>query len=1167
MSKLLILIVGLGLTAGLLIAVFFYGTARSVDEGSELAIEAPVAELEEEAPPVEAELSEPEQPEPTAPEDAREEVPAEPVAERAEEHESRPPLATWDEAESQWLDIHVQLPAEAPPDSTLVVLALKGPLSYRDIYGRRGIVPERARLESDSSYKGLLAVANVDAAGTARIAFPPDVETPHVAVSGRYLFSPGAQPVDLASGSIELQPELGAYVTGRLLAPAGVEGEWKTAEVRISRDLASATNLGTTSGPIIGMQVDCEVGSTFEFPAVPLTSSFTIGSDSDEFAFYYKEGYSPEAGEHLDIDIQLSAGARVLGRVIDEDGQPVVGAEVDARTGAYFGSFVFEARETETDEEGNFDLPAVRAGDIRLMVEHDDFRDYQAEDELVLKEGEELTYPDIQLIRGAQVAGIVMYPDGSPAHGTQLKIEVDFSTNTAGVPMNPLNFSGVNQTVIADAKGEFSIGGLSDGPYRLVASRVQSGESKQIKGTWRGEINGLAPVEDVEASTQLLLVLEAPVGISGLVTDLGGAPVPKFTVTANLQAKQWYLPPTSTRTEVYESEDGTFVLDDLQPGVWSFIGKAEGFAVAEGVEFTLPTEELVELKLSRPASLSGRVVDPDGKPVAGAVVEPELDMQQMVHRQQGILDGIITSTTDAAGTFRMEGLLPGAGTVVAAKDGFARSEGFGFDVDEGEALEGIELVLRVGGTITGELLDDDGNPKVGADIFIQKPAGMQRRTTRTDKDGRFEETHLEPTTWQVMALNLTSESGEFDQAEMLSTMKIAMVELKDGATEHVILGAPPENPVIVKGKVTANGEPVAGALISFIPSNGGGFDKMKLNSADEDGQYEVTLVEPGDYLATVQRMGLLGQQNNLEFRKRIPEQETYELNFELPVGRISGTVYGPDGDPKPSARVTLNLDGGAEFGTMFGGKYTESLTDDNGDFELNYLRPGGYLVAAGGNVLGGMFGEDSTVGGRMVQRVQISEGEWLRNVEFHLEKPGTIMGTVVDHSGKPVSDAVLFARNEAGNLLETFSFLTSDAGGRFEYTGLAPGNYTIAARMGSGASSENEIIRVRSEEVTEAKLTLDPGTILKVTLQDKSGKLVAAVISITDAEGREMNGMLAIKDIMEKYTSGVGSLEQNVGPLPPGIYTVRASTEDGRSTRKSVTLSGQESRKLRLRLK
>jgi len=396
---------------------------------------------------------------------------------------------------------------------------------------------------------------------------------------------------------------------------------------------------------------------------------------------------------------------------------------------------------------------------------------------------------------------------------------------------------------------------------------------------------------------------------------------------------------------------------------------------------------------------------------------------------------------------------------------------------------------------------------------------------------------------------------------------MTMVTLEDGEEVHVILGAPPENPVLLKGRVTASGEPIEKAIISFIPSTGGGMEKMAIESTDEEGFFETTLVEPGDYLVTIQEMGLMGQQNNLEFRRRVPDEVSFELNFELPVGRITGTVFGPDGDPLPQARVTLNIDGGAEFGTMFGGKYTETSTDDVGDFELKYLRPGGYLVAAGGSMLGGMFGEDTSVKGRVVNRVHVDESQWLRNVDFHLEDPGSISGTVIDHAGEPVAKAVLFARDENGNLLETFSFLSSDAGGRFKYHGLAPGNYTIAARMDNSASAETQIIRVRSGESTTAELILNPGTIVTVSLQDKSGKLVAAVVSVTDDKGRQMNGMLAIQNIMEKYSSGVGSLQQNVGPLPPGIYSIQARTEDGRSTRKTLTLSGQEKRKLRLRLK
>ena len=54
---------------------------------------------------------------------------------------------------------------------------------------------------------------------------------------------------------------------------------------------------------------------------------------------------------------------------------------------------------------------------------------------------------------------------------------------------------------------------------------------------------------------------------------------------------------------------------------------------------------------------------------------------------------------------------------------------------------------------------------------------------------------------------------------------------------------------------------------------------------------------------------------------------------------------------------------------------------------------------------------------------------------------------------------------------------------------------------------------------------------------------------------------------MTIFTEGVEKTEQRVGPLPPGTYTVRAVTEDGRSSKKVVTLSGQEKRKVRLRLK
>jgi len=64
-----------------------------------------------------------------------------------------------------------------------------------------------------------------------------------------------------------------------------------------------------------------------------------------------------------------------------------------------------------------------------------------------------------------------------------------------------------------------------------------------------------------------------------------------------------------------------------------------------------------------------------------------------------------------------------------------------------------------------------------------------------------------------------------------------------------------------------------------------------------------------------------------------------------------------------------------------------------------------------------------------------------------------------------------------------------------------------------------------------------------------------------------MNGMLGLTQIMEIYNNGLGGSVQRVGPVPAGVYVVRASTEDGRSAERKVTARGQAERKVKLRLK
>ena len=74
-------------------------------------------------------------------------------------------------------------------------------------------------------------------------------------------------------------------------------------------------------------------------------------------------------------------------------------------------------------------------------------------------------------------------------------------------------------------------------------------------------------------------------------------------------------------------------------------------------------------------------------------------------------------------------------------------------------------------------------------------------------------------------------------------------------------------------------------------------------------------------------------------------------------------------------------------------------------------------------------------------------------------------------------------------------------------------------------------------------------------------------MSVIDPEGHELNGMLGFADILERYNGGAGSTVQRVGPVPLGVYRVRAFAADGRSVEKKVTVRGKPERKVKLRLR
>jgi hypothetical protein len=351
--------------------------------------------------------------------------------------------------------------------------------------------------------------------------------------------------------------------------------------------------------------------------------------------------------------------------------------------------------------------------------------------------------------------------------------------------------------------------------------------------------------------------------------------------------------------------------------------------------------------------------------------------------------------------------------------------------------------------------------------------------------------------------------------------------------------------------------------VTFYAEGENVMETMRNTSVSKEGGYSVELARPGQYVVQIQKVGAMGQQRLVEFTRLVPsDTPELELDFEIPIGRVSGLVEDSSGAPAGGVRVSLHPEGALETGTLWGGQYAETTTGKDGRFDIEGLRPGRYSLMAGGAAYGATVG---TLHGRVARSIRLGEGEWLRDEDFRLPEASKVKVKVVDASGKPVAEAAVFARDAGGHLLDRLSMITTDAGGNAEYAGLGEGRYSLAARKDGLASLESAPIKLGEGDAAEVELRMQPGTMLVITIANDDEELLNAHISVRDAEGHEVNGMLSLANLTKLFGQGFSSKEHKVGPLPPGKYLVEATGPDGEKVKKPVTLSGQEERKLRLK--
>ncbi len=1077
--------------------------------------------------------------------------------------------APFDLATARWVEVRVILPPGTPADEEIALRAASPPEDF-DLEELDTSAMNQAHLAHAVGGHGPLV--SPETTGTRarmvecertsstsfRAPFAPDVGAGFLLLSGRYAFLREPRRVEpAAETSITLEPELGgrlrtSFLLPRVL-PAGYAPEQTHAAVQLMGwGVGEEGHLATAA---VGEELVADLGG------LPADLNYFLQVESERFIELGEGMLRIEAGRTLEKSYQLVTGATVRGRVTDDSGVPLAGAQVGAQGSN--GELMFmrnSTRSAKTGDDGRFELRALTPGGNTLSAGLEGFARGEPV-ELELADLQELGDVVIVLPRGNRVSGRLAWPDGrAAADGT---VEVSEQVSTASEER--VWRSEDKHRAATDAEGRFTVSGLGDGPFEVRAAvSIASAPRPAAEGslvsvqhteTWHARAQRVLP------GAELALVLEPPIQVLGQAVDDLGAPVKEFVVKAGeaaLQGEPWRVGSDVVRDE-YQSADGTFVVSRLGRGSWTIAVEAEGHGASESRTLDLPGDlGPFTFVLPRAAVVIGVVRDPLGRAAPGAAVS--LRPAGRIGRWSDESEAV---EADAKGAFRFESIPPGVVELSASGEECAPSEPLSVDLAPGAMVADLVLSLRVGGRLTGVVYRDDGNPDAGRQILLdQQTPGAEQETLVSDASGRFEIDHLAPGTVRVMAMPDLAGKSEADLSpEDMSTFKLASVEIRDGESTQVVLGAPPKEPVSLTGVVRSGGRPASGLMVMAMAEGGAPLSSMKFSRTLGDGTFALTLPAPGDWVLLV---GDEMDDESSEFPIQVPPGESHHVELAIPGGTISGLVRGPDGTPLENVPVALSSESLVSLFGLSGGR--GAVTDERGRFSFASLRAGRYSLRAG--EFGRFFAseEEPDYSIAVVSGLELDEGAALTGIELSLSKPGTIRGVVRDPEGKPVVDVSVFVRAESGAVLNPMSTCLTDGKGTFRFTSAAPGSYTLSARSANGASRESASIAVSEGQETEAELVLEPGTLLVVSVEDEKGGSLRAQVSVLDEAGRDVAGLLQ-SDAQEKLlTEGFSSSEHRVGPLVAGSYRVVATGMDGTSAEAKVTLAGQPEHRLRLRV-
>lgn len=331
----------------------------------------------------------------------------------------------------------------------------------------------------------------------------------------------------------------------------------------------------------------------------------------------------------------------VHARLVDQQGRAISGSSLRARKTQRFGDGDLLS-EAISDANGNVRLEVPADVNLNLRS-HGDFWAPQSFALAALQPGEELDLGALTMASADTLAGRVLDPKGNPVENARVDLVESGSSIMSG--------SSINQSAITDADGNFEIGGIPQGIYRLRAfSRGFSPAAEDPV-----VVNGRGETQDLD------LHLGAGRTVSGVVLDENNRPVEGVVVSPNrgiLGGSFFGFDDESNLKDgsgARTNAQGAFTLAGLEESMISIVVRGDGYATQRP---NLPGNgvELV-VHLQRSLTFSGRVIGPGGNPVADAEIRLSNSMGFGIENPMSATQNAYRSKAD--GSFEITGLRPG----------------------------------------------------------------------------------------------------------------------------------------------------------------------------------------------------------------------------------------------------------------------------------------------------------------------------------------------------------------------------------------------------------------------------------------------------------------------------------------------------------------------------